>query len=989
MAPATDVVHVGLGLLAFLNKDLRKARKHFLTALKLVEVEAEASPTGRLKYAACALHGGHTAIFMGHAGEAKLLLAAAEQSLSTVGGAFDAVTSYALQHGHWFAHSLRSIEAERRGDYLLAEKYRRTAEELRPTVSVTLFLRLTLDTSSGGAAYAALALMQDDPAALVAALTESARPLSAGHADQAAKALGTADAIFSELKKEAWTWPIGELYLAEGRAHVLRALGRHDEAALVLEAAESPSLSRSDAIDEIRTLMLVERSRLLMELGKPDEAIGAIRLILNLPDLSPPLRRIALHEKAEWQADEESSEAAIHTLESARSLGGDVRWEVSTLVRLANLNLRIGLLILAESLALEAKEIIDSERRSPGKQAPGAGRISEVVLAEYPSLVELADAAKVVIGEAKRIRALGRVNEAHNAQLLKDAYDCFAAVTESSIAETPNALSIQLTAKLGMGAVAAAIGRNEEAHAIYWEVVRATDVQDRFAQLRRIRRDAEVNLAALAYRTGDLRRALEWSSAMAETTTLDRSQRALYQFLLAAAKDALGDTGAIEDYRRAQEIYESISETLRPEIVGNFQEAQTGLLYARLARALAREGKSWEALAAAEAGRAQGLARRVRENAQLPPLNHSGGLSAEQLADLARSRPDTLFLFWQILEIQADSESMLLFSLCGERIEVREMTYQPSLRLRIYSLREALRAGSAGESFIHLAKGLYRDLLASDLEVCDPQRITIVPDGPLHELPWGTLLDGHDRFLLERLPFSLLPSLGTLGLPNSSADCDRLLRIAYDPFPNGFYRDGRLVVSPIPQVYEEARLLGSIWSDSFGLVDPPPRVRTVTDALTKGVWKAALFSVHGRCHLEDGLKSALVLQGDEGAEVAFFEAWQIASTSVNCRLVFLSACDTGRGRQTGTEGLLGLAWAFRAAGCGATVATLWPVADRSMPALVARFFAYFRGGQNAADALRQACLDLLNGDDSESLPAIRSEWRHPFFWSAVQIWGEA
>lgn len=987
MTTFDDVVQTGFGLLAFHKIDLQRAREHFLVALEIAD--ADPTPAGRLRFAACALHAGHTATFIGHSGEAKLLLAAADESLNSVDEAVDAVTSYALQHGRWFAQSLRSIEAVRRGDHLLAERYRRLAEQLKPDVSVSTFLRQTIDTSGGEAAYAALALMQDDPAALVAALTESVRPLATADIQRAAMALSAAEAIFDELKKASWFWPLGELYLAEGSAHILRSSGRYAEAAAMLSTAEHPLLSEVGPVDELRALMLVERGRLLMEIGEADEAARALNLVLSLPNLSPSLRRIALHEKADWQADAESAEAAIQTLEFARNLGGSLRWHISTLIRLANLNLRIGLLVPAEGLVREATKASDEFCESRGEISSDLDQTPAVVSAEYLSWAELRKAAKLVSGEARRIRSLGHITEAQNTELLKESYARFAEVADSGAADTPNGLAILLTAKLGMGAVACALRLNNEAKAFYQEVIRATEMQDGSAQLRRIRRDAEVNLAALAYRMGDLKNALEWSSALAEMPALDRSQQALCHFLRGATMDALGDEGAVEEYRRAQEIYEAISGSLRPEILGNFQEAQTGFLYARLARALARQGKPWKALAAADAGRAQGLARRVREHAQLSTSKRASEVSPEKLAELTSARPDTLYLFWQILEIRENSEEMLLFSICGERITIREVLYRPSLRLRIDALREALLPGKSRDSFVDLGRDLYNDLLAPDINDAEIRQVTIIPDGPLHELPWGALIDEQDRFLIERCPFSLLSSMGTLALPTSSSGSDRLLRVAYDPFPEGLYRNGRLIARPIPHVYEEARVLASIWKDGLGIVDPPPRVDSVIEALSKASWAAALFSLHARCNQQDGLKSALILAGDQDSSVAFLEAWQIASIQMNCRVAFLSACDTGRGRQTGTEGLLGLAWAFRAAGCSATVATLWPVADHSMPALVARFFSHLRSGQTALDALRHACICMLRGDDTESLPPVRSEWQHPYFWAAVQIWGEA
>ena len=129
-------------------------------------------------------------------------------------------------------------------------------------------------------------------------------------------------------------------------------------------------------------------------------------------------------------------------------------------------------------------------------------------------------------------------------------------------------------------------------------------------------------------------------------------------------------------------------------------------------------------------------------------------------------------------------------------------------------------------------------------------------------------------------------------------------------------------------------------------------------------------------------------------------------------LVVLSACESGRGKEAGGEGLLGFAQAFLQKGARSVVLSRWKVDDEATALLVVRFYQNLLGrrpGLKAplpkAEALREAKEWLRNLSakevkaEAERLPRgkgekparLRAEARpfaHPYYWAAFVLVGD-
>jgi hypothetical protein len=120
----------------------------------------------------------------------------------------------------------------------------------------------------------------------------------------------------------------------------------------------------------------------------------------------------------------------------------------------------------------------------------------------------------------------------------------------------------------------------------------------------------------------------------------------------------------------------------------------------------------------------------------------------------------------------------------------------------------------------------------------------------------------------------------------------------------------------------------------------------------------------------------------------------------SCELVVLSACETGRGRVAGGEGVIGLRRSFHAAGARTVMASLWKVDDEATRDLMTLFYDnLWRRKLGPLEALRQAQLNTLRGGTaggenrgigaSEPEPLTLTVARtHPRFWAAWVLSGD-
>ena len=268
---------------------------------------------------------------------------------------------------------------------------------------------------------------------------------------------------------------------------------------------------------------------------------------------------------------------------------------------------------------------------------------------------------------------------------------------------------------------------------------------------------------------------------------------------------------------------------------------------------------------------------------------------------------------------------------------------------------------------------LYNILIAPIVHLLPQQsgNLTIVPYGPLHELPFHALFDG-THFLVEHFQINYLPASNLLlhmkQRNQEKAQCsDGVPANIKPPLVFGYSGNGQL-----QRTIEEGKMLAEILDGRCYLEN----VATITRLIEQAPGSSIIhIATHGQARLDaPNFSCVLLADGQFNAIDAF------SMNLKGCELVTLSGCETGKALIGGGDEQLGLGRAFLAAGAESLVMSLWPVEDNATNDLMKLFYRRLLSGDSKVQALRAAQCSLLNSDSPM--------YTHPYFWASFRLVGD-
>jgi CHAT domain-containing protein len=316
-----------------------------------------------------------------------------------------------------------------------------------------------------------------------------------------------------------------------------------------------------------------------------------------------------------------------------------------------------------------------------------------------------------------------------------------------------------------------------------------------------------------------------------------------------------------------------------------------------------------------------------------------------------------------LIEYYGNEEKYFIFVLTKNSIKSVKID-SSNLENHVTNYRAALSTRDS-KKYKSASKALYNTVIKPVKHLIKGKKLTVVPHGSLHYVPFASLWDGK-RYLVQNYQIRTLPSASVMEfLQNKVTNKAGNLLILGNPDLGDPQYD-------LPAAQEESLRLAKRVKGSKVLL----RKKATETALKKygSSFKNIHFAMHGLFEAEKPLSSGLFLAPDSENDGRLTVS-ELYDLDLNADLVTLSACETALGETKSGDDVIGFTRGFLYAGANSIVSSLWEVDDEATRDLMLRFYKELKSN-NKARALQKAQLRVMK------------KYPHPYYWAAFQLTGQ-
>jgi len=335
------------------------------------------------------------------------------------------------------------------------------------------------------------------------------------------------------------------------------------------------------------------------------------------------------------------------------------------------------------------------------------------------------------------------------------------------------------------------------------------------------------------------------------------------------------------------------------------------------------------------------------------------------------------------------SNSLYVFMVTKKHFKYYDFELSTDISKWSIGLRNAIQHNMS-EFFVESSTTLAKQLMPRKLPAYI-ENLVIIPDGIMNTIPFEVLIrdytvDGEINFaqlpyLLNDYDISYDFSATLFHQRQEQADDSGKLKKALLVAPVDFNLKGTYLPS-LPDSKNEVIRLTQLFSAKNQEVKS-----LIQDQASESViknndiqdYQYLHFATHGEIDEVDPRLSRIYLNSTIDNDGHLFSS-EIYNLKINAELVTLSACETGLGKVSKGEGIIGLSRALMYAGAKNIIVSLWKVADKSTSELMIDFYDNHLNSGTYPEfnkALRQAKLTMIK----------EGEFASPYYWAPFILIG--
>jgi len=346
---------------------------------------------------------------------------------------------------------------------------------------------------------------------------------------------------------------------------------------------------------------------------------------------------------------------------------------------------------------------------------------------------------------------------------------------------------------------------------------------------------------------------------------------------------------------------------------------------------------------------------------QMPLFGTTNLISKEEI--IRKASEINIDIPTAIVEYFQVDEFIYCLVIQNEAISFKRIAINEAFFKHVSNLLTAVsKRGAYKESAVSL-----HETLMSPLNI-EAQKIIVIPDGILSQIPFDILIDQADKMLIEKYTLSYAHSLNLLFEQIAIRQKERKASSWVGFAPSMEER-------PLSASSTELAKIQEITGGAFYASTQANKENYFKNVANKQVIHLATHSVFTD---QDSSNIYLLFNGEEGKE--YLSLSDIYHQNLQAELVVLSACETGIGSQQKSEGMLSLARAFHVAGVPTTLMSLWRIPDKETQKIMELFYENLAIGKPIDESLQAAKLSYLHQSDDVIL-------KHPYFWAGFSSVG--